>query len=143
VIAAVVAAVGTLLAAIYARHIDRQRAHEQARLAQMPPIYEDLIHTFLQLGGLPGSRKPQEADLVKAFTMFTEKLIVWGSEAAMLQWLAWRQLSLAQAQGSNVPPERHLEEWERFLFTMRRDLGHRDKNLVPGSLLRLFIKGLP
>lgn len=109
----------------------------------MAPIYEDLIHTFLQLSNLPGSRKPKEADLDKFFARFTEKLIVWGSEPVLKEWLSWHQLSVSRAQGTEVSPEQPLEMWERFLFTIRRDLGHQDEYLFPGSLLPLFIKDVP
>ena len=70
---------------------------------------------------------------------FTQKLILWGSADILSHWNAFRLVGavLADAQPEGSPEI--MFAFEQVLYAIRRDLGHSNKGLGPGDLLRSFI----
>ena len=69
-------------------------------------------------------------------SQFNPKLILWGSDDLLAAYNRFRATGIdAPDEGSPVM----LLAFERLLYAIRRDLGHPNKNLGPGDLLRVFV----
>ena len=78
-----------------------------------------------------------ERDAAEFLQQLTPSLMIWASEDVINSWLAIKKkTSTPSTTGSNIEP---LYLFEDMVLTMRRDLGHEDKNLSEGRLLSLFI----
>lgn len=64
-----------------------------------------------------------------------QKLITWGSEDVVKEFTA-------QVGPSGVTEETSILGFEKLLLAVRRDLGHTNKGLEEGDLLRPFLTGV-
>ena len=71
-----------------------------------------------------------EQQMIKAFSTFTEKLIIWGDPLVIKAWSEFRL---------NADPKQFLIKWQSFLMALRKDIGNSNANLEGGDLMRLFI----
>ena len=77
-----------------------------------------------------------EAEILDFLQGFVEKITVWGSDDVLKAVIAFKsQASDVTAQD----PAKSLFVLENMLFAIRRDLGHKNKNLKQGDLLSLFV----
>ncbi|MBJ7297130.1 MAG: hypothetical protein JHC73_12620 [Dolichospermum sp.] len=100
------------------------------------PVYEKQIEIFFSLifAGKNGDNQPTQEELGKAFQLFTEKLIIWGSPEVIQ---AWSEFKLYDWQNSDS-----LEGFlkvEALLRAIRKDLGNSNSNLAVGDISKLFI----
>jgi hypothetical protein len=75
--------------------------------------------------------------MVEKMIKFNQKAIIWGSDEVIASFSAFRQSSFEGADPLAV-----AIAVERMLFAIRRDLGHKNKSLKPGSILGTFINDL-
>ncbi|MBD2665728.1 hypothetical protein [Richelia sinica] len=100
------------------------------------PVYEKQIEIFFSLifAEKNGDDKPTQEELRKAFQLFTEKLIIWGSPEVIQ---AWSEFKLYDWQNSDS-----LEGFlkvEALLRAIRKDLGNSNSKLALGDISKLFI----
>lgn len=67
---------------------------------------------------------------------FNQSMIVWGSDEVLKQYLIFRSSS---QNAGDLNPSAAVGILENLMLAMRIDLGHANKNLERGDLLRLFI----
>ena len=78
---------------------------------------------------------------VKMMTFMKElppAMILWGSADVIKNWTIFLKSS-AQAAESPVKSKIMLNAYEKLLLSMRKDLGHIDRGIAEGDLVRLFI----
>lgn len=103
------------------------------------PIYEEFIGTLYrvlfaeQLGDPP---MPQ-ADLMRFFASYTEKLTIWGSDGVIKAWRAARMSAVAKVEGANI-----LFVYENLILEIRKDLGHKNQGFKRGTVLGLFVNDI-
>jgi hypothetical protein len=126
VAAAVATAVGSLLTLATTKQLDRLWQIEQQNRAQKIPIYEEfmtfLFRVFL---GQRNNDPISEQEMTRFATDFTRKLIVWGSDAVLAEYGAFRVRSQAHDDTSGLALAYQLEN---VLFAIRRDIGHRNRS---------------
>jgi hypothetical protein len=107
--------------------------------AKKVPIYEELISTMFkfQFAEKLGEERMSEAELIRFFANLTEKLTIWGSDGIIR---AFSDSRLASSRIAN--PEDILFIYENLLLEIRKDLGHKNKNLKRGTILSLFINDI-
>lgn len=135
VVAAVVASLGALFGIFVQRYMEQQREEERHRRERMAPIYEQLVETFYT--GV-SSGKTDEKELQDFFAKLAQRLLIWGKPEILGAWNGWRSQAGDLEEGSAVS----LLIFEQFMYAMRADLGHDDKQLGPGDLLRVFINDI-
>ncbi|MBN1588173.1 MAG: hypothetical protein JW888_01525 [Pirellulales bacterium] len=95
-------------------------------------VYEQLMQFLFRTLLATRSGEPlPEADAVKFMTNFAQRIMVWGSDEVLEAWSDFRT-----ALGE---PARAMRAYERLVLTVRRDLGHENRNLGPGTMLSLVL----
>lgn len=145
---AIVTASATVLVALASvlvtRYFERRGVREREQQAKRIPVYEEFVTGMLDLIGATrppekrGEPTPEETYVV--FARFTERLIIWGSDAVIREWVDLRGAFIsAESDADNI---RNLYRLEELFLVIRRDLGLSDKALQRGDLLRLWINDL-
>ena len=102
------------------------------------PIYEDLIRFFFRVMFQSKKGKPlSESDMLNFFEGFVAKVTVWGSDDVVKAFGDFKRRAPEIQAGDD--PKEIIFLSEKLLFAIRRDLGHKNKNLKQGDLLSLFI----
>ena len=106
------------------------------------PVYEDLItFMFRILMSTKTGNPPSEEEIVKFMSDFTPRAMVWGSDEVLLAWVKWRRTSIDQV-AMKTGPMKPMFVYEELILAIRRDLGHKNKGLLPGNILSLFINDI-
>jgi hypothetical protein len=127
--AAVIAAAAGVAGAIYQRRWEKQQELARLHRAQMAPRYEELVSRF--------KKTEQDPDEVEQFfEEFSTSVLIYAPTEIVRAWLAFNR--------AYVPDDhRSLLLWEAtMLRAIRRDLGHQDRKLPPGDLLRVYVTDL-
>ena len=142
VAASVIAACATVLMAtisvLLSKHFEIQKLVFKEHRDKKIPIYEDLISFFFRVMFQSKKGKPlSQSEMLRFFEDFVKKVTVWGSDDVVKAFGDFkRQAPNIQAGAS---PKEIIFLSEKLLFAIRRDLGHKNKNLKQGDLLSLFI----
>ena len=103
------------------------------------PIYEEQMKVIFKIlfASQKGNKKMEETEMIKAFTGFTEKLIIWGGSEVIKAWEEFRAHPWGN-EDKDLAREGFMK-FEKFVLTLRKDLGNENSNLEDGDLLRMFI----
>jgi hypothetical protein len=103
------------------------------------PVYEDLIDVIFRFfyEDKVGS-KMSERQKVDALAKVQQRLIVWASDDVVHEFGQFRSRALAVA-GDPAKAPATMFALEDLLLAIRRDLGHSNKKIARGDLLRFFI----
>jgi hypothetical protein len=147
VAAALVAASATILVSVFsvtgAKYYERKRAIEQDLRQRKIPIYEDFIKFLFRLIGSEkiGDKPMTEKEMQEFFIEFTQKLMIWGSDEVVIQWSKYRRASIKNSENGQADFN-NMFDLENLLLAIRKDTGHKNKNLKKGDLLGLFINDI-
>ena len=146
---AIIAAAATLAISLVSiavnRHFDNRAKIKQDNRSKTIPVYEHLIGLIFSIMAAVREKKVKEREkrLVTDFAKCTEELIIWGSDDVLKAFGDYRDASLAFADdppaGSKPDTAATLSLLEQIIKAVRQDLGHKDRQLEDGDLLRLFI----
>lgn len=83
-------------------------------------------------------------DLEQFIVTFTQKITIWGSDEVVKAYASFRRRSatlqeLSMSQDQVLSTVQMLLTFEEILFSIRLDVGHKNKGLEQGDLLSLFI----
>lgn len=109
-------------------------------------IYEELTEFFFKVifsiktenDEKNVDEEDKEKEIVEFLTRYTPKIIMWGSDEVLRNFYLFRNKSLSVESDPNKVVE-VIRKFEELLFSIRRDLGHKNKNLRKGNILGLFI----
>jgi hypothetical protein len=82
-----------------------------------------------------------EKDLIKHMSKFTESLILWGSEDVIKSYRDFRMFFMQRKPNGPLSIE-EVNLLENLLLTIRKDMGHKNKNFQQGDILSLFINDI-
>ena len=106
------------------------------------PVYEDLIKfMFRILMGAETDDQPSEKEILDFMSHFTQRIMVWGSDDVLASWVRWRRAAIDE-QEIKKHPMKLLFLYEDLILTIRKDLGHKNKNIGKGDVLVLFINDI-
>jgi hypothetical protein len=140
---AIIAGAATLLVSVFSvlwsKRVERLREIEQEQRKQKIPVYEEFLALVFRIvmAEKLGEGPVSEQDMMKSFSGFAQKMIVWGSDDVLKEYAAFRKL--ATTATPETAPILHVFAIERLLLAIRRDVGHKNKNFAQGDLLRIFI----
>ncbi|MBZ5632621.1 MAG: hypothetical protein LAO55_05765 [Acidobacteriia bacterium] len=146
IVVAIIAAAATVfvsvlsivLGKIYESRSIIQKEHREKKI----PVYEDLIRfTFRILMGSKTGESLSEKEMIVLMSEFTQRAMVWGSDEILGAWVKWRRL-LTDDAAVKANPLKAMFLYEELIFTIRRDLGHKNKALVKGDILALFVNDI-
>lgn len=145
---AIIAGCFTLLAAAIGVALTKYFEEKNKILFQIRekkiPIYEKLISFYIELlnAEKAGKKKPSSKEVAKFMMDFTSDLIVWGSDEVIDAWVKARRFSLEKSEEQDSAI-RLLALLENLMLAIRKDLGHKNKNLDKShAVLGTFINDL-
>jgi hypothetical protein len=125
----------TVISLILTKYFEVRESIRQEHRTKKIPVYEELIGLFFRVLFSEKIHKkainPEE--LMADFVSLTQKLIVWGSDDVIREWGQFRSVTSPRTN------EEIMAIQEKIFLAIRQDLGHRNKKLPKGALMRLFI----
>lgn len=144
VAAAIVAAMATIIVSILSitigKYYERKMIIEKELREEKIPMYEKFINFLFNLllsNKVEGKEMTQD-EMTAFFNEFTQKLIVWGSDNVVSQWSNYRRIITQYPTDTKT----NMLELEKLLLAIRKDTGHKNKNIYQGALLALFINDI-
>jgi len=135
---ALVSVLSIVLGKVYESRAMIQKEHREKKI----PVYEDLINFMLRiLMGTNTGDAPCEKEMLEFMLGFTQRVMVWGSDDVLAAWVKWRRLSINEA-AMQADPMKLVFFYEELIFAIRRDLAHKNKGLVRGDILVLFVNDI-
>ena len=122
---------------VYGRLFEKQKEADAKIREKKVEFYEKFFmtqHKFLMES--PNANKKQadklREELANAFAEFTKNLMFWGSSDVIR---AYNHLLFRMRA-----KDHKMEDFEDFYMSLRKDIGHNNKNLVKYDLLKLMLK---
>ncbi|WP_457602261.1 hypothetical protein [Nitratifractor sp.] len=142
--AALIAASATILVSvftvIFSKYLERRSQILTQLREKKIPTYEKLINLIFGMvfSEKLGKKQLSEKELLKTMAEITQELIIWGSDEMIDAFYRFRIVSI-----ENKDPYDILFAVEDLLLAIRKDLGHKNKEISRGKILGLFINDLP
>ncbi|MQR84368.1 hypothetical protein GFV16_00215 [Bacillus megaterium] len=140
--AALITSLLAVLGITIPKFLEKKMEIEQHLRDKKSDTYKELVTLIFQM--LMGSKmgKPlNEKALIEKMSSLTENLILWGSPDVIKAYKAYRMGLVKREMNSKVTLT-EIDVMEALLLAIRKDMGHKDKNLVRGDILSLFINDL-
>jgi len=133
-----VAVLVAIISGALVKHFEYRNTVRVEPRAKKAPIYEDFIRYLLKTLVLEvKAGKVDEKKALEFFADFTPRLALWSTDKVFRAYMEFRTASLKK------PEPNILFLFEKVVWAMRRDLGHKNKGLGEGDLLRMFVNALP
>lgn len=138
--AATLGGLATITGHFIVKHLERKAAVVAQLREKKIPVYEDIIRLMfgIAFGGRDGRKRLNEQEMRKATHDIVEKLTIWGSDEMVHEFYLFRASALSKPAGHDILPR-----VANLMLAVRKDLGHRNKNLDRRKILSLFINDLP
>lgn len=128
---------------ILTKYYERKRKIEQEIREKKIPMYVEFVEFWFRVlysKNITG-KKIEEKEMIEFFSDFTQKVMVWGSDEVLILWSRYRRTFVDIEDPKNVSPEK-LFDFEDLLMAIRKDMGHKNKGVIKGDLLGLFINDI-
>lgn len=122
------------------RNIEKSKAVQEKLREQKVPIYDSFISGSLKYildKDTPEEEKTRE--LLSFFREATPKMLVWMDDSVLKAWADFRTYSKTV---SNADSKGLIYKYEAVVLAIRKDLGHKNKNLDTHEILKCFINDL-
>ena len=134
---------GVVVTVVGGQAFQRAAAREDAQRPRKIEIYERFMKEWadvLQLGKPRENRQTQEPSpaVVEYLGQFSREVILWGSAGVVKAYSHFMQVSRG-AEGNPQVGEEAVFAFEKTLLHIRSDLGHSNRGLAEGDVLRLFV----
>jgi len=144
--AALAATAGTIVASIglvvVSRWLERCAAAKKELRDKLTGVYEQLLqHLFRVMTSQRTGEVIPEVETLRFMANFAQRMMVWGSDDVLAAWSRLRT-ALADADATSRN-QRTTVAYEELVRTIRRDLGHENRDLESGKLLALFLDETP
>lgn len=125
------------------KYLERKKDIENQQRLKKIEMYEIFLQKWLTY--LLSSSTEEKSSLIESTEFknflkdFTAKLILWGSDQVVKDYSNFRE------ESQKSQPQKKYEtiyKFENVLFSIRKDLGHGNKPLKDGDLLKLFVNDL-
>lgn len=127
----------SLATVLISKHLEQKALIRNQQREKKIPIYEELLEFLFRVARAAkddGKNMPSEKEIADFMFKFTQTLIIWGSDDVVLAFVKFRDPS---RQPSNI-----LFAVEDIWSAIRKDLGHSNKGISKGMLLRLIINDM-
>jgi hypothetical protein len=143
---ALAATAGTIVASIglvvVSRWLETVAAAKKELRDKLAAVYEQLLqHLFRVMTSQRTGEVSPETETLRFMGNFAQRMMVWGSDDVLAAWSRLRTALAASDVASH--PERVSLAYEELVRTIRRDLGHDNRDLESGKLLALFLDNAP
>lgn len=135
----------SLFSLVYQKYWEKRQEIEQELRRKKTEIYEKFMRTWIGL--IPIQESNQENSNMKqlenSFKDIAVGLTIWGSDEVVKKWSIIRYDMTDQLEKEKSKNAlQSLLTVEELLLCMRSDLGHKNANLKPKDVLRIFVKDI-
>lgn len=116
----------------------KQKVKEENRMKKIP-VYDNYMKFMFRV--LDPNDVVKDKDIKKFAKEFNPDLLIWGSSDVVKKYSTYRH-SLIEINANNSKTSNNFSEFEDLLLAIRKDLGHKDKNVVQNDLLKVFINDI-
>jgi hypothetical protein len=124
------AAAVVIVVAIYQRRWEKSQELERLHRDQMSPTYTRLVET---VKGIDEFAEQPEEEQQAFFKQLSTTLLLHAPSSVVRTWVAW-----IRSLGEPLPTP--LRTQETLLRAIREDLGLKSDGLLPGDLIRLYVR---
>lgn len=129
----------SVISIIFSKYFERKAVIEDEHRQRKIPIYNKLIEfTFEILISAKNGKALESSEAERFMKDFTQEVLVWGSDEVINSFYKLRQASFNPVGEK----EQVLFYFEDVLLKIRKDLGHKNKDIGKGKLLGLFINDI-
>ncbi len=144
--AALVAAAGTVIVSVMSvvvsRYLETRATIRKELREKKIPVYEDLISfMFKILMATKTGKEVTEQEMIEFMSDYTQRSMVWAADDVLNAWIKFRGASIDESE-INRNPFALMFIYEDLIRAIRKDLGHKNKDLTKGKLLSLFINDI-
>ena len=138
IVIAIIGGTITISGYFITKHLDKKQKIEQQIREQKIPIYQEFIKFFFEMLHRKDGEKMTQNELEKFVRDFNEKAIVWLSDDSLKAYITWRD----KANKPDGEPMSSMLEFEKLLFSFRKDIGHKNQDIKKGDILSMFINDI-
>lgn len=136
------AIIATSLTITIPKYLEKKMEIDEHHREQKSGMYKELLEFLFKLFMGPKIDKSlSQEEIVEFMARFTENLILWGSEDVITKYRAYRIHYLQRELGTKTTMK-EIEILENLLLAIRKDMGHKDKKLIRGDILSLFLNDI-
>lgn len=140
---ALIAGTVTIVGYFITRYLERKKLIEQQIREQKLPTYEQFIDFIFKIFKSVKTNKPlKDKELQELYWNLNKKAILWLSDKTLKSYTNFRDSSTRLSTLEKPTQTDNLTvllAFEQLLLDFRTDIGHDNKNLVPGDILSMFI----
>lgn len=144
IVAAAATVIVSLISVLVSKHLERKAQILAHLRAKKVPTYEKIINFIFSITFAEklGKKQPTEKEMIKFMAEVTQELVIWGSDEMIDAFYRFRIKSIDSSNGHQQSPNEILYTVEDLLLSIRKDLGHKNKNMPKGKLLGLFVNDI-
>lgn len=135
-------AVITVLSVLLSKYFEKKDEIRKDQFHDKVQVYQKFITKIIGdilLNNKQTSDNKKQEELEIVFREFVQDMLLWGSGESLHEASKW--MTALRTQGSDEQKiYENLFLFEDFLLVIRKDLGHSNRKVQKGDLLRLFIK---
>ena len=142
--AGIVAGAATILVSVvsvlFSKHLEQKLIIRKEHREKKIPVYEELINFIFRVlyAQKEGQSQISEKELIETYSRLTQNAIIWASDDVVRALHRFRVASLTGSENF-LPLALAVED---LFFAIRRDLGHKNKDISSGQLLGMVINDL-
>jgi uncharacterized protein YneF (UPF0154 family) len=134
----IVSVLTLVLGKIYAHREQVIQEHRKNKI----PVYEEFIKFMTNLMSNEAmGLKPSEKELGEFMVSFTQRLMIWGSDSVLVNWVNLRRF-IVTVGAIQSQPTQFMLLYEKVILSIRKDLGHKNSHIKEGDILVLFINDI-
>jgi len=143
IVVAIIAGTVTITGYFITRYFEKKKIIEQQIREQKLPAYEEFIDFLFSIFKQTKNNKQiNDKKLEEFFWSMNKKSILWLSDKTLKSYVTWKKLTSSYADVEDKTEFDSLiimSSLENLLKDFRSDIGHKNKNIVDGDILSLFI----
>lgn len=140
IIAAVTTVIVSVISLVIGKYLERKLSIEQDIRKRKIPMYQEFIKFWFDLL-MANKGDISEDEMTAFFSKFTQNLLIWGSDDVVRKWSEYRK-NITYNDNLTNPSPNVMFDFEELLILIRKDMGHKNKQISKGVLLSLFINDI-
>ncbi|WP_042723356.1 hypothetical protein [Flavobacterium sp. B17] len=124
------------------RYLERKKTIEFEIRNKKIPIYEEFFDFYFKVVFKRDDQELTNEDMVNFFRQFSQKAIIWFPDNILKSYIKWKKNLITFSQVPNADLKEMILNQEEFMNLIRKDIGHSNKNLLPGDISSIYINDL-
>lgn len=122
------------------RYLERKKTIELEIRNKKIPIYEEFFDFYFK--AMFKNRTDEEMtteETISFFQQFNQKAIIWFPDNILKSYIEWKHNITNFSNNQGMSLREIILHQEQFMNQIRKDIGHANKNLIPGDITSLYI----